>query len=54
MRKFSWSAATSTGSRTTLLTGFVRVNLAIGEFGLLGALVGLAVLALAAVLWRVD
>jgi hypothetical protein len=54
VRKFSWSAATSAGSRATLLTGLVRVNLAVGKFGLLGTLVGLSVLALAAVLYGFD
>lgn len=47
MRKFSWTAA-------TLLTGFVRINFAVGEFGLLGTLVGLTVFALAAMLCGID
>lgn len=50
VRKLSWSAATGARSRAALLTGLVRVNLAVGESGLLDTLIGLSVLALAAVL----
>lgn len=51
VRKFSRSAATGASGRATLLTGLTRVNLAVGKSGLLGTLVGLSVLALAAVLY---
>jgi hypothetical protein len=44
-------AASGTANLSTLVTGLVGVDLAVGKLVLLGALVGLVVFAATAVLW---